>query len=52
MKKNNSPWLHQLNRQREPVRIEKDEETDILIIGAGIAGVLTSYFILKNTLNY
>ena len=51
MKKNNSPWLHQLNRQREPVRIEKDEETDILIIGAGIAGVLTSYFILKNTKN-
>lgn len=51
MKKNHSPWLNQLKRVRQINQINKNDDTDILIIGAGIAGVLTSYQILKNTNN-
>ena len=49
MKKNTSPWLHQLNRTREPILLDKNLETDILVIGGGIAGVATSYTILRDT---
>ena len=49
MRKNKSPWIHQLDRTREPIQIEKNENTDILIIGGGIAGTLTAYNILKST---
>lgn len=49
MKKNYSPWLHQLNRTREPIILDKDLKTDILVIGGGIAGVATSYTILRDT---
>lgn len=49
MKKNYSPWLHQLHKDRETVGIHTDIETDVAIIGAGIAGVSTAFFILKNT---
>jgi glycine/D-amino acid oxidase-like deaminating enzyme len=49
MKINRSPWIHQLNKEREVEQLSKDIETDIAIIGAGIAGVSTAYFLLKNT---
>lgn len=49
MKKNSSPWLHQLNRTRETVVLDKNLETDLLIIGAGIAGVTTAYTLLRDT---
>jgi hypothetical protein len=49
MKKNYSPWIHQLNRQREEVKVSSNIKTDIVIIGGGIAGVSTAYYILKNT---
>lgn len=51
MKKNQSPWLHQLERNREPLVLDKNLETDILVIGGGIAGVATSYTLLRDT-NY
>lgn len=49
MKPNNSPWLHQLNVTRSVDTLSADMATNIAIVGAGIAGVMTSYFILKNT---
>jgi glycine/D-amino acid oxidase-like deaminating enzyme len=49
MTKNNSPWLQQLNRTRKIDKVIGDIQTDIAIVGAGIAGVMTAYFTLKNT---
>jgi hypothetical protein len=49
MKKNHSPWLHQLNKERQNQTLTKDIRTDVAIVGAGIAGISTAYFILKNT---
>jgi len=49
MNPNISPWLYQLNRTR-PVDIISDNlNADIVVVGGGIAGVVTAYFILKNT---
>lgn len=49
MKINKSPWIHQLDPQRKPVSLDRDINTDIAIVGAGIAGVSTAFFILKYT---
>lgn len=49
MKKNSSPWLHQLNRTRDIVVLDKNVETDMLIVGGGIAGITTAYTILRDT---
>jgi glycine/D-amino acid oxidase-like deaminating enzyme len=49
MKPNNSPWIKQLNRTRPAIAIEKDRNTDILVVGGGIAGVVTAYYLLKET---
>ncbi len=46
---NSSPWLFQLNRVRPVSPLADDAHADITIIGGGIAGVVTAYFILKNT---
>lgn len=44
-----SPWIHQLKFTTLHKKIEQNFSTDIAIIGAGIAGVSTAYFTLKNT---
>lgn len=49
MKINKSPWIHQLNHDRKSIVISSDVDTDITIIGAGIAGVSTAFFTLKYT---
>ncbi len=49
MRKNHSPWLHQLDQEREIKRLTTDTAVDVAIIGAGIAGVATAYFTLKYT---
>ena len=49
MRTNNSPWLTQLHKDRETVSLIKDMQTDTVIIGGGIAGVTTLYFLLKHT---
>ena len=47
--KNNSPWLAELERTRPVEILQKNESADIAIIGGGIAGVMTLYYILKKT---
>jgi glycine/D-amino acid oxidase-like deaminating enzyme len=45
----NSPWLEQLKLTRKINPLTQDQTADILIIGGGIAGICTAYFLLKNT---
>lgn len=49
MNKNNSPWLYQLKRTRPVDIICEDMNTDIVVVGGGISGVMTAYFTLKYT---
>lgn len=49
MNNNMSPWLYQLIHKRNIETLNRDLETNIAIIGAGISGIMTAYFILKNT---
>jgi len=44
-----SPWLHQLHRTRPLHVLASDQKTDVAIVGGGIAGISTAYFLLKNT---
>jgi glycine/D-amino acid oxidase-like deaminating enzyme len=46
---NNSPWIAQLNRTRPVVSLAGHLSTDVVIVGGGIAGISTAYFILKHT---
>lgn len=49
MERNRSPWIHQLNQDRKIRTLREDITTDVVIVGAGIAGISTAYFVLKNT---
>lgn len=49
MTPNDSPWLHQLNSERDTQPLSSNLKTDVAIVGAGIAGIMTAYFVLKNT---
>ncbi len=44
-----SPWIHQMDQDRKIQALNEDITTDVVVVGAGIAGVSTAYFILKNT---
>lgn len=46
---NRSPWLHQLNRTRPVVPLDRDVSADVAIVGGGIAGVVTAFFTLRDT---
>ncbi len=46
---NHSPWLHQLARTRPIVPLDRDLEADVVIVGGGIAGVVTAFFTLRDT---
>jgi glycine/D-amino acid oxidase-like deaminating enzyme len=46
---NHSPWIAQLKRTRPIEPLEENLETDVVIVGGGIAGITTAYFLLKNT---
>ncbi|MDO8565111.1 MAG: FAD-binding oxidoreductase [bacterium] len=48
--KNNSPWIHQLNKERVIEHLKKDIESDVAVVGGGIAGISTAFFILRDTL--
>lgn len=47
--KNRSPWLAELNRKRSLVPLQEDLSCDLVIVGGGIAGLMTSYFLLTQT---
>lgn len=44
-----SPWLYQLQRLRPVSRLQSNLKTNIAVVGGGIAGVMTSYFLLRDT---
>lgn len=48
---NNSPWLRQVKRTRPAITLTKDDTADVAIVGGGISGVATSYFLLRDTLS-
>lgn len=49
MRTNKSPWLTQLYHDREIQTLTNDMTTNVVIIGGGIAGITTMYFLLKYT---
>lgn len=49
MRINKSPWIHQLDHDRKRITLQEDLDTDVAIVGAGIAGVSTAFFLLKYT---
>ncbi len=46
---NTSPWLRQVRRTRPVIALSEDANADVAIVGGGISGVATSYFILQDT---
>jgi glycine/D-amino acid oxidase-like deaminating enzyme len=44
-----SPWLHELKRARPTTPLKEGEHTDIIVVGAGIAGIMTAFFLLQKT---
>jgi hypothetical protein len=44
-----SPWIAQLAPDGPPRPLRSDAETDVLIVGAGIAGVATAFFVLRDS---
>lgn len=46
---NRSPWLNQLKRHRPVAQLPGDLTTDYAVIGGGIAGVTTAFFLLRDT---
>ena len=46
---NHSPWIKELNRTRPVVPLDQPVQTEVAIVGGGIAGVTTAFFALQNT---
>lgn len=44
-----SPWIAQLSPDGPPRPLDADATTDVAIIGAGIAGIATAFFVLRST---
>ena len=44
-----SPWLAQLDGDTVATPLRGDMDTDVAIVGAGIAGLATAYFVLRDT---
>jgi glycine/D-amino acid oxidase-like deaminating enzyme len=49
MSTNNSPWIAQLKDITEFPTLNFNTNADVVIVGAGIAGITTSYFLLTKT---
>ena len=46
---NKSPWIEQLDPSVQFPSLDRHTQADIVIIGAGIAGISTAYHVLHNT---
>lgn len=46
---NRSPWIEEVDVNRPVQTLHSDLKTDIAIVGAGIAGMSTAYFLLTRT---
>src|SRR4051812_32254928 len=44
-----SPWIAQLGAAGPPRPLAEDTRTDVVIVGAGIAGVAAAFFTLRET---
>ena len=44
-----SPWIAQLAADGPPRPLDEDTRTDVVIVGAGIAGVAAAFFTLRDT---
>lgn len=49
MKINKSPWLRQLHNNRITQKLSSDITADVVIVGAGIAGISTAFSLLEKT---
>lgn len=49
MRENSSPWIYQLDKKRPIKTIHEDVTSDVVIMGGGIAGISTAFFVLKYT---
>jgi glycine/D-amino acid oxidase-like deaminating enzyme len=49
MRPNRSPWVEQLSHRAPAAPLDADTDTDVAIVGAGIAGIATAYFLLRDT---
>ena len=46
-----SPWIDQLRTDQDPRPLDCDVTTDVAVVGAGIAGLATAFFLLRDTDN-
>ena len=46
---NRSPWIAQLAADSPMRPLDDDLDVDVAIVGAGIAGVATAFFVLRST---
>jgi glycine/D-amino acid oxidase-like deaminating enzyme len=46
---NRSPWIAQLAADGPPQPLDSDVTADLVVVGAGIAGIATAFFFLRNT---
>ena len=48
MRPNRSPWIEQLDHGRAPRPLDADADADVAVVGGGIAGVATAFFLLRD----
>lgn len=46
---NLSPWIAQLAQDGPPQPLVRDTAADVVVVGAGIAGIATAFFVLRET---
>ena len=46
---NRSPWIAQFAEDGPPRPLPRDIATDLVVVGAGIAGIATVFFVLRET---